>query len=177
RLTEEDDHRLVAVVRELEPEAPALVVLLRHLFGLLPHARCHRSLLLLRVGGLAARLRSLAPVHGEERGSVGGLASLLEVEVHAGVDDLLDLPAAEEARQTHEIVVAGRAGDGRVVHVGGLLRAAEPRFGGQTRPAPLGWDSEVERCSRSRVSARWKRLRAASCESPRRWPASRWVSS
>src|SRR5690606_19297803 len=53
----------------------------------------------------------LAPVHGEELGAVGGGARLLDVEVAAGVEDLLDLPAPEEPGQPQERVgLLGRGG-------------------------------------------------------------------
>jgi len=46
---------------------------------------------------------------GTIRGSaIGGAAGRLEVELGAGVDDLLELPAAEEARRPEELVTPAR---------------------------------------------------------------------
>jgi hypothetical protein len=94
-------------------------VLLRHLFGLLPHAVRHWSLLLLvgvgggaAVGGRVAGAASLAPVHRDELRAVGGLAGVFEVEVRAELDDVVQLPASEEARQADEVLVAGQVVDG-----------------------------------------------------------------
>jgi hypothetical protein len=80
---------------------------------------------------------SLAPVHGDELGAVGGLAGVLEVEVRAELDDVVQLPASEDARQADEVLVAGQVEDGD--RFAGHLGASSVRFrgpvGGKRGPA------------------------------------------
>jgi hypothetical protein len=125
---------------------------------------------------------SLAPVHGDELRAVGGLAGVFEVEVRAELDDLVQLPAAEEARQAHEVLVAGQVRGWGSVR-GSSFGASSGRFirSSWVRQTRVSRGRETGTASSRGASSKAGRTRAGSAcarcrgESPRRCAASRCV--